>query len=201
MNYFIADIHFGHQNALAYDNRPFTSVEANDAAIISNWNNVVNIDDYVYILGDISYHNVTKTIEILKKLNGHKILVVGNHDQKFLKNNQFRNEFIEICYYKELDIEGGNKLILSHYPIVAFNGQFRGGIHLYGHVHNSQQWNMVEHFKRISEEERGAGTCRMFNVGCMLDYMKFTPRTLDEILKECEGVYKNTLVERNQRTK
>ena len=28
--------------------------------------------------------------------------------------------------------------------------------------------------------------CLMFNVGAMLDYMNFTPRTLDEILKANE---------------
>ena len=64
MNFYISDLHFGHKNALSFDNRPFTTIEEHDNLIINNWNEVVNIDDDVYILGDISWYNVSKTIEI-----------------------------------------------------------------------------------------------------------------------------------------
>ena len=37
MNYFISDLHFGHKNCLAYDNRPFQDIEEHDKAIIENW--------------------------------------------------------------------------------------------------------------------------------------------------------------------
>lgn len=182
MNFYLADTHWGHKNCMAFDNRPFSSVEENDKMLIDNWNDAVNIDDDVYILGDISWYNVTKTIEILKYLNGNKHLLVGNHDGRFLKNKDFRNCFVEIAYYKELDLGDGKKLILSHYPMPFFNGQFRGNWHFYGHVHNSQQWNMIENLKRIQEEERGAGTCDMINVGVMMEYMKYTPRTFNEVI-------------------
>ena len=69
-NYYIADLHFGHQNIMAFDNRPFIDVEEHDAVLIKNWNMVVGIDDDIYIIGDISWYNSTKTIEILKQLNG-----------------------------------------------------------------------------------------------------------------------------------
>lgn len=68
--FFISDLHFGHKNALAYDNRPFTSIEEHDKILIDNWNSVVNIDDDVWVLGDISWHNATKTIGLLSQLNG-----------------------------------------------------------------------------------------------------------------------------------
>ena len=48
--YFIADTHFGHQNALAFDNRRFKTIEEHDNALIENWNNAVGIDDEVFIL-------------------------------------------------------------------------------------------------------------------------------------------------------
>lgn len=199
-NYFISDVHFGHKNCLAFDNRPFSDIESHDNAIISNWNNVVNIDDDVYILGDISWHNVTNTIEILKKLNGRLHLIIGNHDHAFLKNGQFRNMFVEIAHYKELDIGNGVKVILCHYPLISYNGQFRkANIHLYGHVHCSQQWQMIEYMKRITEEERGEGTARLYNVGAMLDYIRYCPRTLEEILNACEKRSSLDIVEKNKR--
>lgn len=193
MNFYLADTHWGHKNCMAFDNRPFSSVEESDQVLISNWNDAVNIDDDVYILGDLSWYNVTKTTDIIKGLNGNKHLLVGNHDGRFLKNKDFRDCFVEITYYKELDLGDGKKLILSHYPMPFFNGQFRGNWHFYGHVHNSQQWNMIENLKRIQEEERGAGTCDMINVGVMMEYMKYTPRTFNEVIDGYEK-YRNKMI-------
>lgn len=201
MDFFVGDMHLYHTNALAYDNRPFLTAEANNEAIIERWNEQVNISDHTYILGDISNANVTRTMEVLKQLNGSFTLLTGNHDQKFLKNRDFRNMFREICYYKNVDLPNNKQLILCHYPIMAFDGQFRGNIHLYAHVHNSDQWAMVEHMRELTEKERGKGTCRMYNVGCMLDYMNYTPRSLDEILEACEGEDSKDILERNIRSK
>lgn len=198
-DYFISDVHFGHKNCLAFDNRPFMDIESHDNVLVNNWNNTVNIDDHIYILGDVSYHNVTKTVDIINGLNGNKTLIIGNHDRKFLKNKQFRECFIEISNYKEVDIGNGKKLILCHYPLASFDGQFRHNIHLYGHVHNSDQFRLTEYLKRTTEDLRGDGTCRMYNVGAMLDYIDYTPRTLEEILETCEGEDSKSVLERNLR--
>ena len=100
--YFLADTHFGHENALAFDNRPFQTIEEHDRALMENWNGAVGLDDEVFILGDISWLNASKTIEIVKVLNGIKHLIVGNHDKKLLKNREFRSLFAEITDYKEI---------------------------------------------------------------------------------------------------
>ena len=75
-NFFIADTHFGHQNCLSFDNRPFKTIEEHDDALINNWNNAVGIDDDVYLLGDISWYNSTNTIEIIKQLNGRNLFLI-----------------------------------------------------------------------------------------------------------------------------
>lgn len=186
--YFISDLHFGHTNVISFDNRPFLTIEENNQTIINNWNNVVKEEDDVYILGDISWYNATKTIEIFKQLQGKKHLIIGNHDHKLIKNKELRNLFCEIIDYKELPIENNRGIVLSHYPIPCFNKHFHGWYHLYGHVHNSFEWNMMEHVKyeMVQLYER---PCEMYNVGCMIDYMNYTPRTLSEVLegaKKCK---------------
>lgn len=183
MNYFISDLHFGHANCLAFDNRPFKTIEEHDDCIIGQWNNTINIDDDVYILGDVSWHNAMNTLNILKKLNGNLHLIIGNHDNRILRNPDIRNCFVEITHYKELDIGNGKSIVLSHYPIPCFKNHMRGWLHLYGHVHTSFEWNMMEHVKR-QMKELYEKECEMFNVGAMMKYIDYCPRTLDEILKQ-----------------
>lgn len=181
-NYFIADTHFGHANVLSFDCRPFKTIEEHDSVIIDNWNNAVGISDDVWILGDISWHNPTATTQILRILNGKKHLIVGNHDGKLIKNRELQREFIEICDYKELDVGNGKILVLSHYPIPCFKNHYYGSYHLYGHVHNSFEWKMMERVK-YEMEELYDKPCNMWNVGVMMDYMNYMPRTLEEIIQ------------------
>lgn len=181
MNYFISDLHFGHKNCLAFDNRPFKDVEQHDEYIILEWNYTVGMDDDVYILGDVSWYNSTETIEIFKRLNGRLHLIVGNHDYHVLKNREFRKLFVEICDYKELYLDNQHSVILCHYPIPCFKNHYYGWYHLYGHVHSSFEWNMMENVKRQMRELYDK-PCEMYNVGAMMTYMNYRPRTLEEII-------------------
>lgn len=179
--FFISDLHFGHKNCLAFDNRPFISVQDHDEELIRRWNDTVGIDDEVYILGDISWHGSTKTIEIFRRLNGKKYLIKGNHDDKLLRNAELRAEFIEITDYKELYLDSSTAIVLCHYPIPCFRNHYYQWYHLYGHVHTSFEHNMMLNIKRQMEELYSIN-CRMYNVGCMLPEMDYTPRTLSEII-------------------
>lgn len=182
MNYFIADLHLGHKNVLSFDNRPFKTIEEHDNTIVKNWNNTVGIDDDVYILGDVSWHRSTKTIEIMRSLNGNKHLIKGNHDGKILKNRELRKEFVEIVDYKELSLPDGKGIVLCHYPIPCFKNHYYGWHHLYGHVHNSYEHNLMKRV-RYEMEELYTTPCEMYNVGVMIPQMEYTPKTLEEILK------------------
>lgn len=185
MNYFISDLHFGHKNCLSFDNRPFTSIEENDETIIKNWNDTVGIDDDVYLLGDISWYNATKTIEIFNNLNGYIHLIKGNHDSRLLKNRELQSRFCEITDYKELSLDDGHIVVLCHYPIPCFNNHYYGSYHLFGHVHTGFEDNMMELVK-YQMTALYDKPCNMWNVGCMKDYMDYTPRTLEEIIKSGE---------------
>ena len=178
MNYYISDLHFSHKNCLSYDNRPFNTIKEMNEALINNWNSVVTNEDTVYILGDMFWCNAEESIEILKRLNGKKRLIKGNHDR--CHDNQFKKYFEKISDYAEIN-DNGRKVVLCHYPIPCFKNHFYNWYHLYGHVHNSFEWNMMENTKRQMKELYNK-PCEMYNVGAMMTYINYTPRTLDEII-------------------
>ena len=39
---FTGDLHFGHENVLKFDGRPFDTVEEMDAELVRRWNNKVD---------------------------------------------------------------------------------------------------------------------------------------------------------------
>ena len=179
MNYYIADTHWSHRNILRYDNRPFSSLHEHDMTLIENWNNTVTDADDVYILGDYSWNTHPETdIQLLKSLKGKKHLILGNHDK--IRNKEERDCFVEVKDYKRL-VDNGTVVILSHYPIAFWDGQFHDSVHLYGHVHNSHQWYMFESWMQEGRELQLL-PMRAYNVGCMMDYMQYTPMTLDQII-------------------
>lgn len=180
--FFISDLHLGHANCLAFDNREFPNIEAHDNTIIERWNSAVCVDDDVWVLGDISWYNATKTVEIFRQLNGTKFLCAGNHDKRLLKNRDVQELFAEITSYKEIQLTNETGVVLCHYPIPCYNHHYYGWIHLYGHVHTSFEWNMM---KQVQYQMRALydKKSRMYNVGCMVPGMDYTPRTLDEIIR------------------
>lgn len=182
MNFYIADMHFGHKNVIRYDNRPFDSIEEMDKAMITLWNETVGDNDVVYILGDFSWYKEEKTAFILGCLKGHKVLIKGNHDHISPK---VARHFDRICEYAEIK-DGEEKVVMSHYPMPFWNGQHINSIHLYGHVHNSHQYNYCLSIEKELRKLQDI-PMRMFNVGCMMTYMNYIPRTLNEILESKGG--------------
>lgn len=177
-NFYISDTHWSHSNALHFDHRPWTTIEEHDKALIKNWNRVVTSADTVYILGDFHWGKEYQWIEVLEQLNGNKVLIKGNHDITPQKSKKY---FQDIKDYKEID-DNGRKIILCHYPIPYFKNHYYGYYHLYGHVHNSFEYNMVEHDRYLMTELYGK-QCEMYNCGAMMPWINYTPRTLDEIIE------------------
>lgn len=170
MDYFISDLHLGHSNIIKMCNRPFMTVDEMDYAIINNWNSRVTNNDDVYILGDVSYKGTIDIITVLNNLNGRKHLIVGNHDRKNLKNPEFRKCFVEIEDMKLLKYSD-KTLILCHYPLLEWDGYFRGFWHIYGHIHNN---TTNKAYQYIKNEEKA------LNAGC--DITGYIPVTFDELV-------------------
>jgi calcineurin-like phosphoesterase family protein len=182
MNYYIADMHFGHANVLKFDSRPWESVEEMENALVERWNAKVGKSDTVYILGDFCWQKEPEWIRILNRLNGGKVLIVGNHD--IHGSATLRKMFQDVKEYKEIK-DNGRFVVLSHYPIPCFKNHFYGAYHLYGHVHDTFEHRVMLVTKNLLVKMHSC-MCQMYNVGCMMPYMDYTPRTLDEIIAGAE---------------
>ena len=181
--FFTGDLHFGHQNVLAFDNRPFETVEEMDAELIRRWNNKVGKGDLVYVLGDMIWKSRNDdAASIIKSLNGQIILIKGNHD-RFLHNAKAKSALAGIKDSDDIcvTLQDGStrRVILSHYFIPMYNGHRYQAIHLHAHSHFTDEADFeVDYAKYLNSIG-----CRneIYNVGCM--YWEYEPVTLDEIIK------------------
>lgn len=79
-----SDWHVGHSNSIGYDHRPFRNLNHMHQVLINNYNASVPKDGLCYFLGDLGWSKSLE--EVYPKLNGKKVVVLGNHDgskQKF----------------------------------------------------------------------------------------------------------------------
>ncbi|MDO4617289.1 MAG: metallophosphoesterase family protein [Lachnospiraceae bacterium] len=197
MRYYISDLHYFHEGLNErMDCRGFQDLEAMHEYMIRRWNQKVRPNDEVVVLGDLSMGKGRETNEILQRLNGTVYLIRGNHD-RFLNDRRFDHSLIRwVKDYEELK-DNKRKVILSHYPIFCYNGQYRTdqdgnprSYMLYGHVHNTFDEQLVDAFiKQTRASERmiyGADEvrpipCVMINCFCM--FSDYQPLTLDEWIK------------------
>lgn len=193
MNFYIADCHFGHKNILRFDNRPFGDLHQMEEVMIMLWNAAVRKGDTVYILGDFCWGKSDEWLRIIRQLNGTKVLITGNHDLTSFPP-ELKNQFADITPFKEIVDNGknnsGRKVLMSHYPMPFYKRANNDKYYmLCGHVHNTAENQILE---RLIQELRNnqssfsgahAANCgQIYNVGCMMPWMDYTPRTLDEII-------------------
>ena len=127
--FFTSDTHFGHKNILTLgDGRPFNDISHHNEMIVHNWNALVRPDDTVYHLGDVALGPIEDSLQYIGRLNGRKILVVGNHDRMFppmAKNKEekiaewterYKRAGFDEVYTNHRIILGGYHFNLSHFP-------------------------------------------------------------------------------------
>ena len=178
MIYFTADTHFCHSNIINLSNRPFRDLEEMHKTLIHNWNFCVTDKDDIYILGDFMYKGSgLEANNILRRLKGRKYLIRGNHE-KYIESQDFDASLFEwVKDYYVLRHEKAD-IVMFHYPILEWEGYFRGAIHLYGHVHNSLHEHELLAKERIFNN-------RAMNVG--VDVNDYFPVDFYTVLQRCGG--------------
>ena len=190
--YFIGDLHLCNKNQTKegsrnWDNRPFQTVEEMNRTILENHNKRVTNGDTTVFVGDMSMRGRSdELVALVAQMKGKKILVLGNHDD--VSDYRYAKLFDEICPYKEMTISVGGKaykIVVSHYPILMWNGQHRGTILLYAHTHNSVEDEFFQkciaemnRSEELSLRRQGGQKIVAINTGCMMPHMNYAPRTL-----------------------
>lgn len=155
----VSDTHFLHANMLKFLNddgvpfrgKYFEDQDQCDEIMIHNWNKVVKPQDHIWHLGDVFIGDKAKFDSLWGKLNGHKRLIVGNHDDiRFLSGKDSRGnwffERVELWKYME-------DMILTHVPMElanSFEGKYRVTFNVHGHIHNNDS-PTIRHYNACVE--------------------------------------------------
>lgn len=149
--WFISDTHWSHSSILKFKDdetgiftRPeFTDVNHMDECMMDLWNQNIKPQDKVWHFGDVffgSFENYRDNIH--KKLNGHKRLILGNHD----KDPRLVGLFDKFCSVRRFDEFG---FVGTHIPIHTdscySHRQQKQMINVCGHIHTRPAPTLLHH--------------------------------------------------------
>lgn len=166
--YLTSDQHFGHTRICELANRAFSSVEEMNEELISRYNSVVKPNDMVYFLGDVCMGKLDDNLPLLHRLNGTKLLILGNHDRPSMayhhKTQEVRdkwttryNEFFPVML-ESMNLgllPNEEEVVLCHYPYYdpafrdhEYDGRLEANLPIdegkwliHGHVHGAWRVN------------------------------------------------------------
>lgn len=136
-----ADHHFGHKNIVKFTDafgeklRDFDTVEDMEEHIVEQHNSVVKPTDMTLFAGDVCFNK--HKLELFKRMNGMKVLILGNHDQFSMK--RYLEHFHEVCALKVID-----NIIFTHIPLHPVS-MGRWELNVHGHMHH----NKIDHPKHL----------------------------------------------------
>ena len=184
--FLISDTHFGHTNTWEKFTledgsplRPFTSTEEMDETMVDNWNKTVRPQDTVYHLGDVVI--ARRNLETVKRLNGRKILIRGNHD--IFKDKDYYEAGFEQIHGVRVFVD---QFILSHIPLHpdCVGERFKRNVH--GHLHGNRIMRLSV-FQGINVDLDTFGkTYQTYEIDprylCVcVEQINFTPVSFDEV--------------------
>ena len=176
--WFTSDLHLGHRKVAEL--RGFDSVISHDLAIAEAWMAVVQPDDQVWVLGDLtsgSNGQLAPALTLLDALPGEKHLIAGNHDQVHPMNRdshrwqrRFLGTFASVQPFARRKV-AGRSVLLSHFPYhrdrdepryTQYRLRDEGLWLLHGHTHGTEQLTITP---PIPGTEHLFGPAREVHVG------------------------------------
>lgn len=187
----ISDHHLGHTNSWEKFKRedgsplrPFTSTEEMNETMIELHNAKVKDQDTVYFLGDVVINK--KYLELVKRMNGRKILIRGNHD--IFKDEEYREVGFQQIHGVRVFVD---KFILSHIPLHPDCVSERFRVNVHGHLHANEikmPWGVNANRNEIIyadfPDPRYLCVC--------VEQTNFTPLHFDEVEERIQQRWKDT---------
>ena len=183
----ISDTHFGHESTWAkFKNpdgsslRPFSSTEEMDEAMVERWNAKVRPQDSVYHLGDVVI--AKRNLATVKRLNGRKILIAGNHD--IFKNKDYYEAGFEEIRGVRVFVD---KWVMTHIPLHPDSVTHRFRVNVHGHTHGGQVMRQCEfpELRHIMEPDP-----RFLCVS--VEHTNYEPLHFDEVEARIQQRWKDT---------
>lgn len=182
--FFTSDLHIDHTNIINFCRRPFHSIENMRKLLVQNWNERVSSTDTVFVLGDFAMGQIAGSLPVAKDLNGHKILIPGNHDRchpMHKKADAWAAKYEAVGFNVQdpqilLGVNGIGHVLLCHFPFIGDSGD---------HEDRYEEWRPVDNgivtllHGHVHGHSRQHGE-RQFDVG--VDANGYVPRTINEIL-------------------
>jgi calcineurin-like phosphoesterase family protein len=155
-----------------------------NSLMVDNWNAAVKPQDKVYHLGDVAV-GVPHQHEfeaLMKSLNGHKRLILGNHDN--LHQPAYK-------HFERIELWTGGKFkqygfVASHIPLRT--DQMRdGSFNVHGHIHqnlihhSTQEWS-----RQVGWYDVDHGPDQNY-INVCVEHTNYKPVNLDEIIAIIES--------------
>lgn len=163
IKWLVSDWHFG-ERRLDVMCRPFDSTESHDEALIRNHNRRVAPDDIVLCVGDVTSMDAPEHLHLVRRLNGRKILIRGNHDEPH-SDADLLKYFVQVMANGEgVKFEYKNiALYATHYPTQGLPERFN----IVGHVHGA--WRCQLNMLNVSVDNFGYSPCHIDQVPFFID--------------------------------
>lgn len=202
--WFTSDLHFGHARLLelsAPRGARFSNVDDMNAHLVRAWNDAVQPEDTVWVLGDVDMHGKPGSLGLVGQLAGTKLLVSGNHDAcwaGFANGWKAREKYLAAGFEAVLDFAAttlpsldpqarATKVLLSHFPYEGDSHeadrylQYRlpdeGRTLIHGHVHEAF---------RERRTERGT-----WQINAGTDWWDYTPVSALTLARHLEALHQN----------
>lgn len=173
-----SDLHFGHQRDFLWRPRGFNDIEEHDKEVVKRWNEVVNENDIVYVLGDLVMNDNQHGIDCLRQLNGILRVVRGNHDSDVRWELYAGLPNVELLGWAHMLKYKKYHFYLSHFPSLC--GNYDDGkslkmkvTNLCGHTHTQN---------KFADWDKG------IIYHCELDAHNCYPVLLEDIIKDLQVV-------------
>jgi len=170
-----SDLHIGHNREIMWRTRGYQCPEDHDTDMLLWLRKAQEESGLCISLGDIVYRAKSdarkKVVEILDADNVG--LILGNHDAKFINSTKGLNDsslgdmLLLRCETEEV--------VISHYPMLDWPGQYRGVYHLHGHCHGRLPESTYQP-KRMD-----------ISAECLLEVFGRPVASLDEILEHIDA--------------